>query len=300
MRFLQAHKGRVCALAYSADARWLATGGEDKKVRVWDACSGKEAAVLKGHKGCVYGLAFSPDGKLLASCGGRNQLRLWEPSAGKLVAELVGHTVMVADVIFSPDGRALISAAGSLFDAGFGGQVTVWNVKSRQPIWSESLPGGGWTTAIDSRFRWLAVGTGDHRIELRLQSGLWNPGTSDTVILDTGTAVRGIVFSPDGKKLASATGWGVQVWDVKARTLLHSLRGHTNVVWAVAFSRDGRRLVSVAEDSLTKIWAASTGAELQTYEWGIGKLRAVAFAPDGLTCAAGGDEAVVVWDCDET
>src|SRR5262245_55770738 len=120
MQRIAAHKGRVCALTYSPDGKLLASGGEDKKVRVWNPVTGDEVAVYKGHKGCVYALAYSPDGALLASGGGRNELFRWDTSS--IRTPLAGHTVLVGAVAFSPDGSVLASAAGNVFDSHFDGE----------------------------------------------------------------------------------------------------------------------------------------------------------------------------------
>jgi WD40 repeat protein len=90
MRVLRGHKGRVCALAYAPDGRTLASGGNDRKVRLLDAATGSERLALKGHPACVYALAFSADGRSLASGGGQRCLRLWDVAAGQGHAALRG------------------------------------------------------------------------------------------------------------------------------------------------------------------------------------------------------------------
>lgn len=82
MHLIRAHKGRVCALTYSPDGKRLASGGEDKKVRIWDSFTGTVRTALKGHRGCAYALAYSPDGKYLASGGGHSELALWGLKTG--------------------------------------------------------------------------------------------------------------------------------------------------------------------------------------------------------------------------
>jgi hypothetical protein len=57
--------------------------------------------------------------------------------------------------------------------------------------------------------------------------------------------------------------------------------------------------VTAGEDRLVKTWDAGSGKELAAFAWGVGRLRAVACAPDGLTAAAAGEGRVVVWDLDQ-
>jgi WD40 repeat protein len=66
-------------------------------------------------------------------------------------------------------------------------------------------------------------------------------------------------------------------------------------VLGVAFLPDGHSLISAATDGLVKHWSLE-GRLLNTMDWQIGELGAVAIAPDGLTAAVGGAEKIVVWD----
>lgn len=82
--------------------------------------------------------------------------------------------------------------------------------------------------------------------------------------------VRSVVFSHDGKHLASASGdQTVKIWDATDGTRLQTLEGHSDGVNSVVFSRDSKHLASASGDHTIKIWDATDGACLQTLDVGI-------------------------------
>ena len=107
-----------------------------------------------------------------------------------------------------------------------------------------------------------------------------------------------MAFSPDGQRLASASGdETVKVWDAATGQETLTLKGHTGAVKSVAFSPDGKRLASASCDQTVKVWDAATGQETLTLKGHTGVVTGVAFSPDGKRLAsASQDRTVKVWD----
>lgn len=122
------HEGSIWSLSISPDGRLIASGGEDKTIRIWELLTGIEVNTLKDHPGRVYSVNFSPDGKnIVSGSAGISKtdpnykkdsndyaIRIWSVSTGKLVGKLEGHAGDVHSVLVTPDGKYVVSAASSV------------------------------------------------------------------------------------------------------------------------------------------------------------------------------------------
>ncbi|MEH1831336.1 MAG: WD40 repeat domain-containing protein, partial [Nostoc sp.] len=117
-------------------------------------------------------------------------------------------------------------------------------------------------------------------------------------LIGDGNGVRSVVFSPDGQRLASASGdKTIKLWDAATGKPLQTLSGHSDRVYSVVFSPDGQRLASASYDNTIKLWDAATGKPLQTLSGHSSAVYSVVFSPDGQRLAsASGDKTIKLWD----
>ena len=105
-------------------------------------------------------------------------------------------------------------------------------------------------------------------------------------------------FSPDGTRLAiGSRDKTVKLRDPATGEVIHTLKGHSGVVWSVCFSSDGTRIASGSQDKTIKLWDAATGEELHTLKGHSDVVSSVCFSRDGTRIATGSqDKTVKLWD----
>jgi WD40 repeat protein/tRNA A-37 threonylcarbamoyl transferase component Bud32 len=294
---LHGHSGKVFRVAFSSNGQHLASAGQDGTVKVWAVSTGEETLSLKGHTGTVRDVAFSPDGKRIASAGEDKTVRIWDAATGQESLTTKMHTDGVTRVAFSPDGERLASGSDDQ-------TVKVWDAHTGQGNFSlNGHTGAVVSVCFSPDGKRLASSSGGFDAQFNPLPGevkVWDAVTGRDLLTLKGHThpVWHVCFSPDGKRLASAS-WDqtVKVWDAVTGCDLLTLKGHTRPVLHVCFSPDGKRLASASLDRTVRLWDAVAGRNLLTLKRDVGTLGLMCFSPDGLRLAGvGGDGAVRVWD----
>ncbi|CEJ62508.1 Putative WD domain protein [Penicillium brasilianum] len=150
LQTLEGHSDSVPSVAFSRDGRLLASGSDDKIVKLWDPATGALKHTLEGHSDLVWSVAFSPDGQLLASGSEDKTIKLWETATGAL-----RHTISVDGTItnieFSEHLPQLITNMGS-FSIQVCYESLLLNVSEKV---AEVSLAGRWVTIQGRRELWL-------------------------------------------------------------------------------------------------------------------------------------------------
>jgi WD40 repeat protein len=306
MRMLRNVRG-LREVAYVNGGAALLSVDSDDVPRLWDLASFEGGRTLEGMEAQTARLLFVPNGEAFARAQSR-----W----------LGGPEIPLKGYCWPPRLVEAPPREGSEFH-GFGldGRSALWMDRGE---WDDPLRLALWDFQGERRCSFLfpqpfglkaasfspdgtflvAGGLGNDALLWRLAEGgdpagqLWHTAR-----------VQRTAFTPDGRLLATAAGKTMRLWEVpqsatphqfvSQRVCLHQFRAFATVIGCLTISPDGRLLAAGDNKSRVRLWEIATGREIGDYNWGIGIIGGVAFAPNGATAAAAGSgKAIVVWDVD--
>jgi WD40 repeat protein len=271
---------------FSPDGKSFAVGGDDKLVRVFDSESGKMLRTLKGHNEIVEALAYAPNGKMLASGDDEGGLRIWNVN-GESIKILKSGQSTIRQLGFSPNSASLATVGDN--------SVRLWTA----PTWTAKVITSKddrqvYSFAWDSTGKRIAIAASDFVIRLidleRNNAfaliGKHADGINGVIWLDPKTIVSGGV---DGL---------VRGWDATNKKQSFAFSGTPSRLKSAAYSTDGTRYATIANDTDILIWKAADNTLLQTLKSDFPAWQTnVVFHPNGKSLISGDDFGhVKLWD----
>ena len=198
----------------------------DGIVLVWDAASGKETHALRGNASRVASVSFSQDGKQIVSGGDDGAVAIWDVASGRKMSTLRGYGSPVTGVAFSPDGRTIVTCSRDY-------TVRAWDVANGHETYTANERGCPLALSPDGKR--LVSGGDDGTLRVRDVAG----GTETLAFKAHDGPVRSVVFSPDGRRVASTGGVKLvlKAWDATRGRESPNPQSHVPAISAVIFLR---------------------------------------------------------------
>ena len=281
------HTGMTMSLAFSPDnAKLMAT--RDHDVVLWDAETGRPYQKLAGHKSVVTSAAFSPDGRLAVSASNDGSIKAWDVSGGREVRELAhgqpgGKGVYEKEVnvvLFSPNGETILSGGND-------GNLNVWNTESGKLVRVLREESSIHTLGFGPSTHAVFVGNGDGTIHLW---DLEKATLTRTFVHDTGSLLRSLSISSDGKMMLSVCLDSVKLWDTQTGKQIRTFNELGKEYYTptrVVFSPKGD-LACVGDDSYVYVWDIPSGKRLRKLSSSdLSHVESLAMSHDGKYVVAG-------------
>ncbi|QRV96561.1 hypothetical protein RhiJN_24579 [Ceratobasidium sp. AG-Ba] len=293
----------VLSVAFSPDSRFIACGSADGAVRLWDIQSGSMVVgPLEGES--MLCIAFSPDGQRILSKPSSTGIFIWDAATGKqIIPRLATSDTQSTSATISADAKLI--ALGHMRRK----DILVQDIDTRKIVLGPLVGHSGYikSVAFSPTDKSVVSGSADATIRIWDAASIFTNNPSGPIISipsqDVSPNTRpwlSLGLSSDGRLVASSSSdrtFGV--WDVDTgQVVLGPLRGHSDVVWALAFSPDDSLIATGSRDKTVCIWEARSGSLVhEPLQSDSSFVKTVAFSPNGELLASGSIEgSIYIWN----
>jgi len=269
----------------------IATGSQDKTIRIWNPNDGKLIKELKGHGDIVSAVAFSPDNKILASGSADKTVRLWNPGDGKELKNIGSHKESVYGVAFSPNGQLLASCGKDT-------TIKLFDVKGMKEL--RTFPPLPEPKKVDPKKKdpKKKEDKKDKKDKDKKEVKKEEPKKTEPLPLpEIREAITAVQFMPDSQQLLSV-GFDKQLhlWNAADGKEIKKLGPTPDDIFGLAISRDGKQIATAGYGGHLRVWNLQTGTPSFAHHLKKMVTYCVTFTPDGKALVTGHekDNAAVV------
>ena len=297
------HSDFVFAAAWSPQSQYIASGGADQTVQVWNAVDGMLQSTYQ-HQAIVTAIAWSPDGNYIASGGDNDIVYVWDTTGPieKPVSKYNGGGHLWG-LEWSPDGKFIALGVGSNRHT-----VIIYNTSNKAlKLICNTGTADVWNIAWSPDGRYIAAACQDNALACQDNALACQDNTVQIFDIEENghkkltfslhkDHVWGVDWSPDGRYIASG-GFDnkIFVWEAKDGSLVFSGE-HSDIVFGVAWSLDGAYVTSASRDGLVKVWDVDKRSNVVYYNGHSGSVFRDSWSPEGKRIVSGHrDGTVQVW-----
>ena len=291
---LGGHLGDINQLKFSADGQQLISASSDNTARAWSMQTGLELHQVRTPGSPILDAAISADGRTLATVDTflTNCVKIWDIETETLLRSIPKTNWAGQWCRFAPD--------GNLFVVGTDQTVILWNSDTAEPIRAFDGVTGPISMISDL---WMPNESAVGAIASDGKIYLWNFNTAELQLVVPGTNIVAAVGVPnDFTVVNSAMDWNVRIRQLPGGDTVRTFQGHTTSVHSgVAFSPDGRYVLSGGTEAATRLWNRQTGEQVREFLGSSSGTMTIAFSPDGsniLTTIGLPNPAALLWNTD--
>ncbi len=286
-RKLEGHKNWIRSIAVSPNGTWLASGSDDKTIKIWDMETGECRATLEGHTEEVRALVITHDRGTLFSGSNDNTIRCWQVLTGQATAVIRGHNHFVLGLAVFKHGTRLASCSANEGPP----TIRLWNTATHRRLSTFKDEENGFVNsiAVSQNGDSLVSGGSDKLVKV------WDVASGALLMALSGhsDSVKSVQITPDCQfAISGSKDKTIKIWNLATQSCVGTLEGHQSDIDSIALSPDGSVLASTGfNDHTVRIWDWQAGICLQIIE--IDKVHApfsVAFSRDGARLVVGTTE----------
>jgi WD40 repeat protein len=296
IRIFKGHTDLIDSVAISPNGKYIVSGSDDETIKLWDLNTGRLVRSFEGHTDEVWSVAITPNGKYIVSGSRDNTIKLWDINTGKLIRSFKGHVEPVQVVVITQNGKYIVSGSDDK-------TIKLWDIKTGRLVRSfEGHKGPVRSVTITPNRKYIVSGSWDDTIKL------WNINTGKLIKSFKGHKddVSSVAISPNGNYIVSGSRDNtIKLWDINTRKILRNIntgkilrnfKGHTDEVWSVTITPNGKYIVSGSFDNTIKLWDIYTGKLIRSFEEQTDDVNSVAISPNGKYIVSGCCKTIKLWN----